>query len=99
MTGERPSVDKVAREMRMSPRTLQRRLGELGSSYQVLLDDVRRDASRRLLATTDLDAAEIAFLLGFEELNSFGRAFHAWEGATPLQWRETHRWADGRVTT
>lgn len=91
MTGERPSVEKVSREMRMSPRTLQRRLGELGTSYQLLLDDVRRGASRRLLAHTDLDAGEIAFLLGFEELNSFSRAFVAWEGATPSRWREGRR--------
>jgi AraC-like DNA-binding protein len=91
MTGERPSVDKIARDLGMSPRTLQRRLGELGTSYQVLLDDVRRDASRRLLASTDLDAGEIAFLLGFEELNSFSRAFHDWEGATPTRWRDAHR--------
>jgi AraC-like DNA-binding protein len=90
MTGERPSVEKIAHELRLSPRTLQRRLGELGTSYQELLDDVRRDASRRLLASTDLDAGEIAFLLGFEELNSFSRAFHGWEGATPMRWREAH---------
>jgi AraC-like DNA-binding protein len=94
MTGERPSVDKLARELGMSPRTLQRRLGELGTSYQALLDDVRRDASRRLLASTDLDAGEVAFLLGFEELNSFSRAFHSWEGTTPTRWRDEHRIAD-----
>src|SRR5262249_28654853 len=45
MSGERPSVEKVAHEMRMSPRTLQRRLSELRTSYQTLLDEVRRDAS------------------------------------------------------
>jgi AraC-like DNA-binding protein len=90
MKGERPNVHDIARELGVSPRTLQRRLGELGTSYQALLDEVRRDASRRLLAGTDLDAGEIAFLLGFEELNSFSRAFHAWEGATPLRWRAEH---------
>jgi AraC-like DNA-binding protein len=90
MSGERPSVDKIARELGISQRTLQRRLSELGTSYQVLLDDVRHDASRRLLANTDLDAGEIAFLLGFEELNSFSRAFHAWEGETPTRWRDEH---------
>jgi AraC-like DNA-binding protein len=90
MTGDRPSVEKMARTMGLSPRTLQRRLGELGTSYQALLDDVRRDASRRLLANTDLDASEIAFLLGFEELNSFSRAFHGWEGSTPTRWRDEH---------
>jgi AraC-like DNA-binding protein len=73
----------------MSPRTLQRRLEQLGTSYQRLLDDVRRDTARRLLVDTDLDAGEVAFFLGFEELNSFTRAFHAWEGVTPSRWRES----------
>jgi AraC-like DNA-binding protein len=95
MSGERPSVERVARALRMSVRTLQRRLGEAGTSYQALLDDVRRDASRRLLASTDLDASEIAFLLGFEELNSFSRAFHGWEGVTPTRWREARHGVPG----
>lgn len=87
MTGDRPSVDKIARELGVSPRTLQRRLGELGTTYQTLLDEIRLAAARDLLATTSLDASEIAFLLGYEELNSFARAFHSWEGVSPLQWR------------
>ncbi|MDC0708697.1 AraC family transcriptional regulator [Stigmatella sp. ncwal1] len=91
MCGERPSVGKLAKEMRMSQRTLQRRLGEFGTTYQSLLDDVRRDTARRLLANTELDAGEVAFLLGFEELNSFSRAFHGWEGVTPTRWRESGR--------
>jgi len=89
--GERPAVEKVAKTLRMSPRTLQRRLGELGTSYQKLLDEVRRRSARRLLANTDLGSAEVAFLLGFEELNSFTRAFHCWEGTTPSRWRATAR--------
>ena len=89
--GERPAVEKVAKALGMSPRTLQRRLGELGTSYQKLLDDVRHRTARRLLAKTDLGAGEVAFLLGFEELNSFTRAFHSWEGTTPARWRTTAR--------
>lgn len=91
MSGQRPSMEKAAGDMRMSPRTLQRRLEELGTSYQKLLDEVRRDTARRLLVYTDVDAAEIAFLLGFDELNSFTRAFHAWEGVTPTRWRRSER--------
>lgn len=87
--GERPSVDRAAKTLGMSGRTLQRRLGELGTTYQTVLDDVRRRSARRLLADTDLDSAAVAFLLGFEELNSFTRAFHAWEGTTPLRWRNS----------
>ncbi|MGD0527155.1 MAG: AraC family transcriptional regulator [Polyangiaceae bacterium] len=51
---------------------------------------MRHRSARRLLANTDLDAGEVAFLLGFEELNSFTRAFHGWEGTTPLRWRASH---------
>ena len=87
--GERPSVDGIARALGMSSRTLQRRLGEVGTSYQAVLDDVRRRSARRLLAATDLDTPAVAFLLGFEELNSFTRAFHNWEGTTPLRWRNS----------
>jgi AraC-like DNA-binding protein len=91
MIGERPSVEKVSEAMRMSPRTLQRRLTEHETSYQKLLDDVRDKTARRLLLDTDLDAGEIAFLLGFDELNSFSRAFHGWQGATPVRWRQAQR--------
>jgi AraC-like DNA-binding protein len=89
MSGERPSVDKVARELSLSPRTLQRRLEELGSSYQAVLDSVRHDTALRLLRASQLEIAEVAFLLGFEELNSFTRAFRGWEGVTPKRWRDS----------
>ena len=87
MRGERPTLDKIAREIGMSPRTLQHRLQEVGTSYQDLLDEARRASARRLLAETDLEAGEVAFLLGFEELNSFTREFRSWEGTPPSQWR------------
>lgn len=89
--GERPAVEKIAKSLGMSSRTLQRRLGELGTSYQKLLDEVRHRSARRLLAKTDLGASEVAFLLGFDELNSFTRAFRSWEGTTPVRWRATAR--------
>jgi AraC-like DNA-binding protein len=90
MRGERPSVEKIAEVMRVSPRTLQRHLAERQTCYQKLLDDVRDNTARRLLLNTDLDASEIAFLLGFDELNSFTRAFYGWQGATPVRWRQSH---------
>jgi len=62
-----------------------------GATYQGLLDQVRRDAARRLLSKTDADPEEVAFLLGCEEANSFARAFQAWEGATPKEWRVAGR--------
>jgi len=87
MGGKRPSVDLVARELRIGVRTLQRRLEDEGTSYQRLLDEVRQSTARHLLSATDLDTGEIAFVLGFEELNSFTRAFQSWEGTSPGRWR------------
>ena len=87
MCGARPAIAQVAKSLGMSARTMQRRLGELGTTYQVVLDNVRQRSARRLLANTDLGTGEVAFLLGFEEVNSFMRAFHGWEGATPARWR------------
>jgi AraC-like DNA-binding protein len=87
MRGQRPSVETLARELAISPRTLQRRLAESGTSYQERLDRVRQRVAQRLLGSTDLGVGEIAWLLGFEEVNSFSRAFHQWEGTTPHRWR------------
>jgi AraC-like DNA-binding protein len=87
--GNRPTITKVAKSLGMSRRTLQRRLGELGTTYQDVLDDVRHQLARRMLTSTGLGVAEIAFLLGFAEANSFVRAFQGWEGSTPAKWRTT----------
>jgi AraC-like DNA-binding protein len=86
-SGARPSVEAIARRLRLSSRTLQRRLGEEATSYQEQLDDVRQKTAQRLLENTELDTVEVAFLLGFEEPNSFVRAFRGWAGTTPLRFR------------
>jgi AraC-like DNA-binding protein len=91
MHGERPSIEATARHLCLSPRTLQRRLTEMHTSYQSILDEVRLDVAQKLLAHTPMDPGEIAFYLGFEEVNSFQRAFHKWQGMTPTQWRMAAR--------
>jgi AraC-like DNA-binding protein len=77
----------VARELGLSGRTLQRRLGDEGASFQLLMTDVRRARARELLADPALDIDEVALLLGYEDQNSFFRAFRLWEGETPSSWR------------
>ncbi len=88
MQGKRPTVEAVGRELALSARSLQRRLREAGTTFQQLLDEVRETVACELLGRTELDSGEIAFLLGFEELNSFNRAFSSWKGTTPLRWRQ-----------
>jgi AraC-like DNA-binding protein len=91
LTGQRPSIDAISQALHMSPRTLQRRLQESGSSFQRVLDEARHQMARYYLSNSVLELNEAAYLLGFEDPNSFGRAFRAWEGVPPTDWREIHR--------
>lgn len=91
LAGRRPDLRDVARELASSPRTLQRRLGDLGVSYHQVLEEARRDMASHYLQHSSLELAEIAYLLGYEETNSFVRAFNRWEGVPPGRWREAQR--------
>jgi AraC-like DNA-binding protein len=91
LTGHRPCVDDIARDLHMSSRTLQRRLQDAGSSYQRVLDEARRQMARYYLGNSVLELSEAAYLLGYEDSNSFIRAFSSWEGVPPGVWRDTHR--------
>lgn len=90
LTGGRPDIQTIASELGISDRTLQRRLTEEGTSFKHLLTKVRHEQAREYLADPSLDIKEVAFLIGYEDQNSFYRAFHLWEGATPLKWRTEH---------
>jgi AraC-like DNA-binding protein len=77
------SMHIVSNKLAVSPRTLQRRLQDEGTSFQQILDSVRESLATHYLRSTEMSSAEISFLLGFEESNSFSRAFQAWTGKTP----------------
>ena len=88
----RSAVADTANHLAMSPRTLQRRLTTEGTSYQAVLDGVREELAMHYLTNSSLPSAQISFLLGFKDPNSFFRAFHAWSGSTPdtVRSRQTH---------
>jgi AraC-like DNA-binding protein len=90
LAGERPAIEHVARELRLSKRTLQRRLTEDGITFQQLREEARRELARHYLLHSSLELNETAYLLGYEDANSFFRAFHEWEGTSPGQWRTVH---------
>ena len=75
----------------MSTKTLARRLAERQSSYRDLVDDIRRDLAKHLLANTDLRLHQIAFALGYSEPGPLVRAFKRWTNCTPMQYRRQHR--------
>lgn len=83
----RATLEEVARELGMSKRTLQRRLLEDGTSWLEVLNEARKALAKHYLKTTDYGIAEVSFLLGFADPNSFFRAFKRWEETTPELWR------------
>ena len=90
LAGRRPDIDAVARELGVSARTLQRRIAAAGGNFQQLLGDARRELGREYLTRADVELKEVAYLLGYDDANSFHRAFRAWEGTTPARWRAVH---------
>lgn len=82
-----PTISDIAKHFGMSGRTLQRRLADLGYSYQTLVDESRRQLAKRLLQQTDYALAEVAFMTGFSEQSAFTRAFKRWAGQTPRAFR------------
>ncbi len=91
LSGSRPDVTMVARELGMSARTLQRRITEAGLTFRQLLIDTRRELARNYLVDGSIEIAEVAFLVGYDDTNSFYRAFRTWEGTTPAEWRAISR--------
>ena len=75
----------------MSGRTLQRRLAAQGVSYQLLLDDARKEAAGRYISDPALAICEIAYLVGYSEPAPFHRAFKRWYGMTPDAFRQKER--------
>lgn len=82
-----PRRARAARAMGVSERTLARRLGEQGQTFDKLLDDVRRELALQAVADKERALADIAQSLGFAEPSTFCRAFRRWTGMPPGRWR------------
>jgi AraC-like DNA-binding protein len=79
-------LEKVARKLAMSPRTLQRRLAEQGTTFAEVVDQTRRTLALRHVQDRKLALAEISYLLGFSDPSNFHRAFRRWTGLTPTEY-------------
>jgi AraC-like DNA-binding protein len=87
LQGEKPRLDRVASELALSPRQLQNRLKEEHTTYQAVLDQVRKETALRYLDQPAVSLCDIAFLLGFSEQSAFNHAFKRWTGKSPGEYR------------
>jgi AraC-like DNA-binding protein len=86
-----PGIRGIAAAVGMNVRTLQRRLGQEGTSYQEVLEETRYALALRLLGERRMPVARIAAEVGFSEPSAFHRAFKRWTGLTPEAWRSRRR--------
>jgi len=88
--GEFPSEAAVADALAVSGRTMRRQLGDLGTSFRDLLNQVRSDLAEQYLRNSTLSVEQIAQLLGYTETTNFRRAFNRWLGMSPREYRLSH---------
>ena len=86
--GGAATADIVAARLNLSARTLHRQLHEEGSSLQGLKDEVRRDRAIELLNRSPRSIKQVSALVGFRNEKSFARAFRAWTGLAPQDFRD-----------
>jgi len=87
VTTRRPSFDDAAATLRISTRTLKRRLAAAGTTFQRLRDEVQFELACQLLRSTTIPTGQIASIVGYSESSSFNRAFKRWAGVPPAEWR------------
>ena len=80
------SIGTVAKRLGLSERTFARKLAAEGLSFSEVLDQMRRELAMRYLED-DLQASQIAWLLGFHHPSSFSHACRRWTGKSPLEFR------------
>lgn len=88
--GDDPSGARIAAEMGVGLRVLQRRLARAGTTLKAQVAAERLAQARVLLSRSDLATVEVAFALGFSDQTAFTRAFRRWTGASPVAWRRAH---------
>jgi AraC-like DNA-binding protein len=85
------ALPAVAKLLGMSPRSLQRKLRELGTSYQAERNLAQVRVAQRLMSQTDATLSQIALDVGCRSLQHFSTLFRRIAGETPSQWRVANR--------
>jgi len=84
---QHPSISLAAEIAGTSVRTLQRRLADLGTTYEQIIEGIRCKMALRLIEEESLSYNELAHLLGYSEHSAFSRAFSRWTGMAPKEYR------------
>ena len=83
-----PTLPVIAKSMNSSPRTINRQLAQLNTTYQHILDEAKREKAIDLLSFSKINIEQIATQLGYNDPSNFGRAFRRWLGKSPRAFRK-----------
>jgi AraC-like DNA-binding protein len=86
-----PSLEAIAGNFNLSPRSMQRKLQEEGLTYQQVADSVRKTLAIHFLESGTHPTKEVSYMLGYNELSAFSRAFKRWTGTTPGGYQKNQR--------
>jgi len=78
---------QIARQLGMSQRTFTRRLATEGLNFSTLMDQLRLDLAQRYFADGEATISQIAWLLGYQDVSAFSKAFRRWTGKSPREAR------------
>ena len=92
--GDYPTLESLASDLNMSPRTLIRRLKQEGTSYHGLLDEVRKELAEWYLLKSSESVEAIAERLGYMDTSNFSRTFRRWFGISPAKFRQERNQPD-----
>ena len=84
------TIERVAKNLNLSVRTLQRKLSEEKTTFLKQLNHIRELLSRSYLKDKYMSNDDIAFLIGYSDTNSFVRAFKVWTGMTITEYRKKY---------
>jgi len=88
LKAEIPKADEVAQELAMSVRSLQQKLRKEGTTFQEILNIVRKEIAIKQLTLSHNNVTDVAFLTGFSDISVFSRNFKKWTGLTPTEFQK-----------
>jgi AraC-like DNA-binding protein len=87
LRGGDPRIEYLAKKLHTTPRTLRRRLEEIGTTHREILEELRKELALKYLGERAIGPTEVAFLLGYSNASAFHKAFKRWTGVSASEFR------------